>query len=214
MFFSIYYLPNIVMPLFTGYLADTFGRKVGLLFCSAMIVMGHSLFASGVSGCSFVASLVGRLCFGLGAESYQAIALECLTFWNYEFVSLSMAVQSIAKGLGTTMNNYGMPHLYGVTGNLPLGFWVGFCFAVLCLLSSVAFGCVESCAVAKRTQQTGERVNFSEIFNFPSLFWVLTVQGCLFEANSSSFNAIASGMAQARFDFNVKEAGVLIVTSL
>jgi MFS family permease len=47
MLFSFYFLPNVVMPLFIGYLADLFGRKTGLLFCAVMITFGHLLFAFG-----------------------------------------------------------------------------------------------------------------------------------------------------------------------
>lgn len=212
MFFSFYFLPNVIMPLFTGYLADYFGRKAGLLFCSVMIVFGHLLFAIGISNRSFGLGLVGRLFFGIGAESYQAVTIECLTFWNIEFLSFSLAVQSAAEGLGSGLNDFLLPQLYTATGNLPMGFWIGFLFAVACLVSSVVFGCIESCTISRQSRsQNQEKIKLSGIFSFPRLFWILTLHVCFFDTNTSSFSAITGGMAQARFGFTIQEASALIV---
>ena len=212
MFFSFYFLPNVIMPLFTGYLADLFGRKTGLLFCATMITLGHFFFAFGVSSRSFVLSVLGRFIFGIGAESYQAVTIEILTFWNIEFVSFSLAVQSAAEGLGSGLNNFLMPQLYSITANLPMNFWIGLAFAVLCLFSSFTFGLIESYTANRRPQsQETKNIKLSGIFNFPSLFWLLTLHVCFFDTNTSSFCAIAGGMSQTRFGFDVEESGILIV---
>lgn len=212
MFFSFYFLPNVIMPLLTGYLTDLFGRKVGLLFCSIMITIGHALFAAGVSTRSFVLCVIGRFVFGIGAESYQAVTIECLTFWNFEFLSFSLAVQSAAEGLGSGLNDFVLPQLYSITENLPMGFWIGFVFAVLCLVTTIFFGLIETCTLSRQPRPpTDEKIRLSGIFNFPGLFWLLTLHVCLFDTNTSSFSAITGGMAQTRFGFEVDEAGVLIV---
>eukprot|EP00826_Nyctotherus_ovalis_P032718 TRINITY_DN2634_c0_g2_i4.p1 TRINITY_DN2634_c0_g2~~TRINITY_DN2634_c0_g2_i4.p1 ORF type:complete len:228 (-),score=31.10 TRINITY_DN2634_c0_g2_i4:774-1457(-) len=212
MFFSFYFIPNIVLPLFTGYFADLFGRKLGLLICSAVLVVGHFFFALGISNHSFAMSVIGRLIYGIGADSYQTIALECLSFWNLEFLSMSMAIHSAAEGLGSGLNNFLLPQLYAITQNLPLGFWIGFVFAILCLLTAVLFGLIESCASNSQALVLNHELpKLSGMFKFPLLFWLLTFQVCFFCGNTNSFSAIMGGMVQIRFGFNVQEAGVLIV---
>lgn len=212
MFFSFYFIPNMVLPLFTGYFADLFGRKLGLLICSAVLVVGHFFFALGVNSRSFAMSVVGRLIYGIGADSYQAIALECLSFWNLEFLPMSMAIHSGAEGLGSGLNNFLLPQLYAATQSLPLGFWIGFAFAALCLLTAVFFGLIESCATSSRSLAVANELpKLSGMLQFPLLFWLLTFHVCFFSGNTNAFSAIIGGMAQSRFGFSVQEAGALIV---
>jgi nitrate/nitrite transporter NarK len=168
-----------------------------------------------VSSRSFVLSVLGRFFFGVGAESYQAVTIEILTFWNIEFVSFSLAVQSAAEGLGSGLNDFMLPQLYSITGNLSADFWIGFVFAVLCLFSSFTFGFIESYTASRRPQpQDTEKIKLSGIFNFPSLFWLLTLHVCFFDTNASSFSAISGGMSQTRFGFDVEESGILIVIAI
>ena len=69
MLYVIYAFPNIILPLFGGYFVDYTGLRVARTVFSALIVCGSSIFALGCTFESYPVTLVGRLVFGMGAES-------------------------------------------------------------------------------------------------------------------------------------------------
>ena len=211
MYFSFYFFPNMITPLLTGYFADVCGRRLGLLATSSMILIGQFFFAFGIFTKSFFVSVLGRMIFGMGSESYAAVALECLSFWNYEFLCFSLAIQSAALGAGSGLNDFLLPHIYSATNNLLLGFYIGVGIALVCVIASIIFAIMEICATKDRVEVNSEEsIKLSGILKFPLVFWLLTLHVSFFDTNTSSFSAIAAGMAQTRFGFDVKESGVLL----
>ncbi|ORZ32212.1 hypothetical protein BCR44DRAFT_1243063 [Catenaria anguillulae PL171] len=70
--YTVYSMPNLLMPLIGGALYDRFGARVMLLTFSLLVVLGSSLFWAGVALHSFPLLLVGRLLCGLGSESWKS----------------------------------------------------------------------------------------------------------------------------------------------
>ncbi len=136
--------------------------------------------------------------------------MESLTYWNPTFVSFSLAAQTAALRIGSVINDLMLPAIYANTGNLALGFWIGFGFAVASFLSVVGFSIIDRCADREERRQNAP-IEISGVLQFPGIYWLLAVYVGLFYAAMNSFNAVASGMAQYRFDFDVRSAGILIV---
>jgi MFS family permease len=67
--YSIYSLPNVILPLFGGYLIDYVGIRVSILLFSVLLAAGQAIFAFGCDLGSFYIALLGRFVFGLGGES-------------------------------------------------------------------------------------------------------------------------------------------------
>lgn len=64
--YSVYSLPNIILPFLGGYLLDTLSPKKMIIVFSALICIGQFIFAYGISIKAFSVILLGRLIFGLG----------------------------------------------------------------------------------------------------------------------------------------------------
>jgi len=67
--YSVYSIPNILLPFFAGYLLDSIGIKAGILIFNFLIILGHSMFTMGTYDKTYWMLIAGRALFGVGAES-------------------------------------------------------------------------------------------------------------------------------------------------
>ena len=67
--YTVYSIPNTVLPLFGGYIVDKFGfARCAVLFL-VLILGGQAVFALGVSVKNWPVMFTGRVIFGFGGES-------------------------------------------------------------------------------------------------------------------------------------------------
>jgi len=69
LFFTLYSIPNVILPLFGGIFLDKIGVRLGLLIFSFVVVIGQTLFMIGGYNKSYSLMLLGRIVFGLGGEN-------------------------------------------------------------------------------------------------------------------------------------------------
>ncbi|KAJ3305489.1 hypothetical protein HDU76_005004 [Blyttiomyces sp. JEL0837] len=69
LFYSLYSLPNIILPFFGGYLLDMFGTRKLMTILSALVCGGQLLFAVGVTFKTYWIMHFGRVVFGIGGET-------------------------------------------------------------------------------------------------------------------------------------------------
>ena len=67
--YTVYSVPNVVLPLFGGSFVDRFGGPRCMAAFAATVCAGSAILSAGVAGRSWNAMYVGRFVFGLGAES-------------------------------------------------------------------------------------------------------------------------------------------------
>ncbi len=65
--YSVYSLPNIVLPFFGGMLMDKIGLRVGLFIFSIILIGGQIIFTFGGFTSTFWIMLIGRCVFGIGS---------------------------------------------------------------------------------------------------------------------------------------------------
>jgi MFS family permease len=135
MLYTVYSLPNVVLPVFGGALVDRFGAARMLSLFACMVTLGQLLLSSGVSWRSMPLMLVGRVVFGLGGESMCVGSNAVLKEWfsGREF-AMAMGVQLSVARLGSVINNLACPYLADRHG-IAAPFWVGL---LVCLLSLAA----------------------------------------------------------------------------
>eukprot|EP00826_Nyctotherus_ovalis_P021053 TRINITY_DN16723_c0_g7_i6.p1 TRINITY_DN16723_c0_g7~~TRINITY_DN16723_c0_g7_i6.p1 ORF type:complete len:225 (+),score=48.96 TRINITY_DN16723_c0_g7_i6:73-747(+) len=215
-----YSFPNIVIAFFAGYLADKFGRKISIVTCGALVLIGEVLFVSGMLERSFTLAAIGRFTLGIGAEPHSGnftissvvITLESLSYWNYRFLPISLALNIAAKKLSAGINSLLTPYIYSKTGNVSTVFYIALGTSVTCLGSALLFAVLEH-FLTKESAASGakEQVSISGVLKFPKVFWLLIFYMGFFDAIINSLYAITSGMAQKRFGFDVTMAGTLLV---
>jgi len=68
MMYTIYSLPNMVLPLAGGIFLDKIGVRIGLLLFTLVLTIGQFIFMIGGNRNVYWLMLVGRFVFGLGGE--------------------------------------------------------------------------------------------------------------------------------------------------
>lgn len=67
--YSVYSMPNIVMPFIAGWLVESLGAHFVLLGLSSLVMLGSVLFALGVQTNAFIWMLMGRAMMGMAGRN-------------------------------------------------------------------------------------------------------------------------------------------------
>lgn len=136
--YSVYSLPNIIVPVFFGWITHIRKSTLAKLLCT-FVFLGHLIFTAGVWGRNFKIMLIGRFLFGIGGESFAVIQNRLI---SYEFkgkeLGFAMGIFSCIARLGTVANFLFTPFLADATGRMfpcvigifltLLGLWL--CFKI------------------------------------------------------------------------------------
>ncbi|WEL39713.1 D-galactonate transporter [Encephalitozoon hellem] len=136
--YSVYSLPNIIVPIFFGWITHVKKSTLAKLLCT-FVFLGHLIFTAGVWSRSFKIMLIGRFLFGVGGESFAVIQNKLI---SYEFkgkeLGFAMGIFSCIARLGTVANFLFTPFLADTVGRMfpcvigifltLLGLWV--CFRI------------------------------------------------------------------------------------
>ena len=230
--YSVYSIPNIVLPFFGGWLVDRLGAAPCVIFFGALLGLGQALFAIGASSKSLWLVLAGRVVFGFGGESMTVGASTLLADWfrGKEMAFAMGCVLAIAR-LGSVFNNIASPRIAAAT-SVATAIWAG---AILCA-AGVASACVllplerrrakAAAATSINNVVAAEEGNpmdrplidgdgapaktgnpLRAIGRFKASFWMLTV-GCLaVYGNVLPFNNVASSLLMERTYFQPTPPG-------
>jgi MFS family permease len=67
--YTVYSVPNCVLPFFGGFFVDKLGVRLCLLAFATFIALGQVVFSFGVSIENWPLMFLGRVLFGIGGES-------------------------------------------------------------------------------------------------------------------------------------------------
>lgn len=110
--YSVYSLPNIILPLIGGVFIFKYGYRIMFLVFGASILIGQLIFAIGCSSKSIPLMLIGRTVFGFGGESINTTQLSVILQWfapNEIAFAMGLCV-SCAK-MGNVLNDIISPRI-------------------------------------------------------------------------------------------------------
>ncbi|KAJ3110386.1 hypothetical protein HDU96_006652 [Phlyctochytrium bullatum] len=135
LFYSLYSLPNIVLPFLGGFLLDVFGTRRLMTILSALVCLGQIFFSIGVSTKSYFIMHLGRVMFGVGGESLSVAQTRITSKWfKGKEIAFALGVNLSVARLGSVMNDFVSPHL-AVNKSVPLAIWFG---SITCFISFFA----------------------------------------------------------------------------
>mmetsp|Transcript_105158 Transcript_105158/g.307348 ORF Transcript_105158/g.307348 Transcript_105158/m.307348 type:complete len:449 (+) Transcript_105158:187-1533(+) len=192
--YSVYSIPNIVLPLVMGMGVDRCGARVLLCVLALCVVLGHTLFAIGVGSSSTTMMLTGRVIFGIGGESIQ-VAQNCLLFRWFKGAEVAFALGlnlSVARA-GSVLNDVLSPSAaqhWGITGAV----WLGTGLCVASCLANLACAAVDRREGGKRglPEAGEEKVVLGDLFRLGRCFWLLVALCVLLYSAILPFNNVAS----------------------
>ena len=99
--YTVYSLPNVVLPFFAGYFVDKYGAAVVSVFLTVALLLGQVVVSLGVVTLSPTIMVLGRVIFGLGGEGLCVAQSTIIAHW---FKDRELA---LAMGVGISVGRGG-----------------------------------------------------------------------------------------------------------
>ena len=110
--YSVYSLPNIILPLIGGALICKFGYRGMFLIFGICVLVGQFIFAIGCSIDSIYTMLLGRIIFGLGGESLNTTQYSVIIEWfSPNEIAFAMGVCLSLARFGNVLNDILSPRI-------------------------------------------------------------------------------------------------------
>jgi len=127
--YTVYSVPNVVLPFFGGFFTDKFGARVCMIVFCLFITCGQLIFAIGLSMKSWPVMLLARVVFGVGGESVGVANSAILSEWfKGKELAFAFGINLSISRLGSVFNNLISPVLADSI-NIEFAFWFG---VILC----------------------------------------------------------------------------------
>jgi MFS family permease len=139
LFYSLYSLPNMILPSIGGYFSDTFGNNIVMLWFGSLVFLGNILQSIACYQRDITMFLIGRFIFGLGAETLQVCANITIAKWfTGQELAFALGINLSICKLGGVLTAWVSPAVSKSTGvdaaSLVVSLWCGFCFLLSVLL--------------------------------------------------------------------------------
>jgi MFS family permease len=151
LFYSVYSLPNCVLPVVGGILLDqVIGLRRGALLCCSLVAMGCTVVAfagsnSAWSGTStaFTVALAGRFLFGLGGETLGVCQNAfCAKWFRGADMSTAFAIVLSFARVGSAVNFALEPAISSKYG-FPAALWLSALLCVVSVCACIALGLLD-----------------------------------------------------------------------
>uniref|UniRef100_K3WG67 Lysosomal dipeptide transporter MFSD1 n=1 Tax=Globisporangium ultimum (strain ATCC 200006 / CBS 805.95 / DAOM BR144) TaxID=431595 RepID=K3WG67_GLOUD len=210
--YSLYSIPNTILPFFGGAFVDRFGINTALLLFSSFILFGQIIFASGSSFSSFNLMLAGRFVVGLGGECLSVAQGALVVEWfKNEELAFAMGLNLSISRLGSVINNELSP-MVAQAANVSAALWIG---VLMCLISSASALIIvwieirvkHAKSLQSKTEFGGdaqdddfvpESIKLSDVKDFRASFWMLVISSIVLYGCIIPFNSIASSLLMER----------------
>jgi MFS family permease len=189
---AIYSMPNIFMVVLGGYVVDRIGVRKALFIFGAICFAGS--FITVLSGTLKVMAL-GRLVFGLGAESLIVAVTTAVAKWfRGKELSFAFGMQLMLARLGTWLaqNSPTWARPAYETWRGPL--LISVVFGGICFLATVFYWWMEARAERKfelGQQGSTDKVVFGDILHFGVSYWYIVALCVVFYSAIFPFETFA-----------------------
>jgi MFS family permease len=189
---AIYSVPNVLMVFVGGIIIDRIGVKKGTMLFGVLCLLGAAITAaSGV----LTTMAIGRLVFGLGAESLiVAVTCAIAKWFKGKELSFAFGVNLTLARLGSfaALNSPTWARPAYEHWQWPLLISVG--FGVFCVVGALLYWAMENSA--NRRYEIGlagetDKMVFSDLFRFNKSFWLVVLMCVTFYSAIFPFQTFA-----------------------
>eukprot|EP00591_Stephanopyxis_turris_P003617 CAMPEP_0195521622 /NCGR_PEP_ID=MMETSP0794_2-20130614/19064_1 /TAXON_ID=515487 /ORGANISM="Stephanopyxis turris, Strain CCMP 815" /LENGTH=617 /DNA_ID=CAMNT_0040651221 /DNA_START=15 /DNA_END=1868 /DNA_ORIENTATION=+ len=154
--YSVYSIPNIILPLFGGNIADRFGTSICVLIFASVVFIGQLIVAIGVGEKRWGVMILGRAVFGLGGENLVVVISAMLSKWfEGKEMAFAMGISLAISRLGSVFNNLVSPAVAnGSNASTVLAFYIGVILNALAVVAGGFTYYIDVRAARKLEQET------------------------------------------------------------
>lgn len=172
---AVYSLPNIFMVLVGGVMVDRFGARVAVFWTALVCFAGAVLTAL---GSHFTVMVLGRLLFGLGAETMIVGIIVALAQWFVGrhfalFFALNLSIARLGSYLADRSPSFARS-LYDQGWQPPL--WLAAGFGALGFAGATVYWLVDKREAARGTLAIAprrERIDWHNLLRFRAEYWYI-----------------------------------------
>lgn len=189
---GIYSLVNVVMVLIGGIIIDRIGTRISTFVFAFLCLIGAAIT---VVTDSFAVMLIGRLVFGLGAESLIVAITTALAKWfKGKELSFAFGINLLIARLGSflALNSPSWASAFYDSWRWPLMLGVG--AGVVCIVGALIYWVLESRAGEKYSLGAAgetDRVEWKQIFSFSKSYWLVVALCVTFYSGAFPFQTFA-----------------------
>lgn len=204
--YSVYNIPNIILPLIGGILMIKFGMNILFVLIGLFLIIGQFLFALGCSYKTIHLMLVGRVFFGFGGEIINLIQNCMMMKWfKKSELSFPFGIAITVSRLGSVLNAIISPRISSKSEDPSMALWAGEGIVVFSFICSLVLIFIDkyidnvNIHTNDETTEDDEEVDLKSMFNFSYLLWLIILCCLIFYAGFIPFNNIASGYLTNKF---------------
>ncbi len=189
---AIYSFPNIIMVLVGGMIIDRIGTRISVVIFTLLIMIGALVTA--VQG-ELLTMAIGRLIFGLGAESMIVAITTVIARWfkgkelSFAF-GLNLTVARLGSFLALNSPSWGKELYNSWQSPLWITVFAGI-FAVFCIVVYYFLDAYASKKYALPKEGSQEKVIFKQVLKFSKSFWYITALCVTFYSAMFPFQTFA-----------------------
>ncbi len=189
---GIYSVPNILMVLIGGVIIDKFGTRISTFVFTTLCLLGAAITAS-FNDITMMA--IGRLVFGLGAESMIVAITTVIGRWfKGKQLSFAFGLNLTLARLGSfaALNSPSWASVFYDTYKYPLLIALG--AGVISLAMAVIYWGMDSYAeknYSLRPVPKQDEIRFSQIFSFSKSYWFVVLLCVTFYSGIFPFQTFA-----------------------
>lgn len=189
---GIYSVPNILMVLIGGVIIDKFGTRISTFVFTTLCLLGAAITAS-FNDITMMA--IGRLVFGLGAESMIVAITTVIGRWfKGKQLSFAFGLNLTLARLGSfaALNSPSWASVFYDTYKYPLLIALG--AGVISLAMAVIYWGMDSYAeknYSLRPVTKQDEIRFSQIFSFSKSYWFVVLLCVTFYSGIFPFQTFA-----------------------
>jgi len=207
--FSVYSIPNVILPFVGGLIIDSLGVRLAYAIFAFILILGQAITTLGVAQESFNMMLFGQFIFSLGGDCQLVAKSAMVAKWfRGKELSFALGIGLCIARLGSSLDSFLSPKL-AVWSNTPttpfiLGIFLCafsfFCVIFINIIDKQADQ-YDNNTNQETTKEATSRPKFSDIKHFPCVFYLLILNcGCLY-AGFYGFTNNLSDILITRFGF-------------
>lgn len=216
--YSVYALPNMVLPLIGGMLIDRYlGPKFGGILFAGVVVLGQAIFSLGTlfptSGGYYV-GLFGRFVFGLGGENLAVTqSTYCAKWFAGKELATAFSITLSFARFGSAINFLLIPSVVN-TFSISFATWIATGCCVGSFIAAVYLAGLDwkgDSQIAKKDDDDDdvELIRLKDVLKFGPLYWYLTMIVVFFYISVFVFVQYSAGFFEYQYGKSDTEAGNL-----
>jgi MFS family permease len=211
--YSVYSWPNTVLAVFGGLLIDKYiGLRKSMMLFAVLVFVGAIVFYFGVLSNTYSLLIVGRIIFGLGAESLNCTQTTAAARWFHNGgLAVSICMTISFSRVGASLGFLLSPRI-AQSASVPQAALVGI---FMCLFSLILTGgaiAMDVFATRRRilpaeSLDSNAAVRVVDAFKFKKAYWLLCGFCCGAYCSIYPFIAIAKNFFEVNYGVSSTTAG-------